>query len=129
MGAKQSTTVFDGRTRAYSSSDLPSGNSSGGGRFAGFRYTNGPDGPMIRYTGGGPTNSGLSIPTGGRSGSHNQSPDGTDGIDEEPPEGHRLLIGSLPTHLSPHLLGGKTATQQLVHIYKPIKHQERLLSN
>ncbi|XP_020498821.1 E3 ubiquitin-protein ligase ZNRF2 [Labrus bergylta] len=110
MGAKQSSTGFDGRTRAYSSSDLPSGNSSGGERIAGFRYTNGPDGPRIRYTGGGPTSSGLSIPAGGRSGSHvlNQSLDGTDGDDEGqlPPEGHRLLIGSLPAHLSPHLLGG-----------------------
>ncbi|XP_063755315.1 E3 ubiquitin-protein ligase ZNRF2-like isoform X2 [Eleginops maclovinus] len=110
MGAKQSNPVFDGRTRAYSSSDLPSGNSSGGGRIAGFRYTNGPDGPRIRYTGGGPTSSGLSIPTGGRSGSHvlNQSLDGPDGDEEGelPPEGHRLLIGSLPAHLSPRLLGG-----------------------
>lgn len=108
MGAKPSSTVFDGRTRAYSSSDLPSGNPSGGDRIAGFRYTNGPDGPRIRYTGGGPTSSGLSIPTGGRSGSHvvNQRTDDTDGDDEEPPEGHRLLIGSLPAHLSPHLLGG-----------------------
>ncbi|XP_049891532.1 E3 ubiquitin-protein ligase znrf2-like isoform X1 [Epinephelus moara] len=106
MGAKQSSPGFDGRTRAYSSSDLPSGNTSGGVRVAGFRYTNGPDGPRIRYTGGRPTSSGLSIPAG----SHvlNQSLDGTDGDEESelPPEGHRLLIGSLPAHLSPHLLGG-----------------------
>ena len=111
MGAKQSNPVFDGRTRAYSSSDLPSGNSSGGGRIAGFRYTNGPDGPRIRYTSGGPTSSGLSIPTSGRSGSHvlNQSLDGPDGDEEGElsPEGHRLLVGSLPAHLSPRLLGGK----------------------
>ncbi|KAK1880600.1 E3 ubiquitin-protein ligase znrf2 [Dissostichus eleginoides] len=110
MGAKQSNPVFDGRTRAYSSSDLPSGNSSGGGRIAGFRYTNGPDGPRIRYTGGGPTSSGLSIPTSGRSGSHvlNQSLDGPGGDEEGElsPEGHRLLVGSLPAHLSPRLLGG-----------------------
>lgn len=110
MGAKPSSPVFDGRTRAYSSSDLPSGNSSGGERIAGFRYTNGPDGPSIRYTSGGPT----SIPAGGRSGSHvlNQSLDGTDGDIEGQlsPEGHRLLIGSLPTHLSPSLLGGKHLT-------------------
>lgn len=112
MGGKQSNPAFDGRTRAYSSSDLPSGNSSGGERIAGFRYTNGPDGPRIRYTGGGPTSSGFSIPAGGRPGSHvfNQSLDGTDGDVEEqlPPEGHRLIIGSLPAHLSPRLLGGKT---------------------
>lgn len=110
MGAKQSSPGFDGRTRAYSSSDLPSGNTSGGVRVAGFRYTNGPDGPRIRYTGGRPTSSGLSIPAG----SHvlNQSLDGTGGDEESelPPEGHRLLIGSLPAHLSPHLLGGKCVT-------------------
>ncbi|KAM9385074.1 E3 ubiquitin-protein ligase ZNRF2-like [Pholidichthys leucotaenia] len=108
MGSKQSSPVFDGRTRAYSSSDLPSGNSGGGDRFAGFRYTNGPDGPRIRYTGGGPAGSGLSIPAG--SGSHvlSQSFDGTDGDDEGQlaPEGHRLIIGSLPAHLSSRLLGG-----------------------
>lgn len=110
MGGKQSNPAFDGRTRAYSSSDLPSGNSSGRERIAGFRYTNGPDGPRIRYTGGGPTSSGLSIPAGGRSGSHvlNQSLDGPEGEDQLPPDGHALLIGSLPTHLSPHLLGGKS---------------------
>lgn len=117
MGGKQSSPVFDGRARAYSSSDLPSGNSGGGERIAGFRYTNGPDGPRIRYTGGGPTSSGLSIPASGRSGSHvlNQSLDGPDGDDEGqlPPEGHRLLIGSLPAHLSPRLLGGKNAMREL----------------
>lgn len=111
MGGKQSSQAFDGRTRAYSSSDLPSVNPGGGERIAGFRYTNGPDGPRIRITGGGPASSGLSIPTGGMSASRalNQSLDATDGVDEDQlsPEGHRLLIGSLPAHLSPHLLGGK----------------------
>ncbi|XP_029369968.1 E3 ubiquitin-protein ligase ZNRF2-like [Echeneis naucrates] len=104
MGAKQSNQVFNGRTRAYSSSDLPSGNSNSGDRIAGFRYTNGPDGPRIRYTGGGPTGSGLSIPAGGRTGSRglNQSLDAVDGDDEGP----GLLIGSLPAHLSTHMLGG-----------------------
>ncbi|XP_037549537.1 E3 ubiquitin-protein ligase znrf2 [Nematolebias whitei] len=109
MGAKQSAPALDGRTRAYSSSDLPSGNSGAAERIAGFRYTNGPDGPRIRYTGGGgPTSSGMSIPAGGRSESHNQSLDGTDGDEEQlgGPEAHRLLIGSLPSHLSPRLLGG-----------------------
>lgn len=107
MGGKQSSPVFDGRTRAYSSSDLPSGNPSGGDRIAGFRYTNGPDGPRIRYMGGGPVGTGLSIPA-GRAGSHvfTQSVDGTDGDHEVPPEGHRLFIGSLPAQLNSHLLGG-----------------------
>ncbi|XP_028317738.1 E3 ubiquitin-protein ligase ZNRF2-like [Gouania willdenowi] len=107
MGSKQSSPGFDGRTRAYSSSDLPSGNPADGQRIAGFRYTNGPDGPRIRFTGGGPVSSGLSIPVGG---SHllNQSLDGADGEGDGDlsPEGHRLLIGSLPAHLSPRLLGG-----------------------
>ncbi|KAF6729728.1 E3 ubiquitin-protein ligase ZNRF2 [Oryzias melastigma] len=107
MGAKQSSQVFDGRTRAYSSSDLPSGNSGGRERISGLRYTNGPDGPRIRYTAGGPNSSGLSIPAGGRSGSHNQSLDGADDADGQlPPDSHRLLIGSLPAQLSPRLLGG-----------------------
>lgn len=117
MGAKQSSPVFDGRTRAYSSSDLPSGNPSRGERIAGFRYTNGPDGPRIRYTGGGPASSGLSIPAGGRSGSHvlNQSLDGDD-ENQLPPDGHRLLIGSLPAHLSPHLLGGKIGAHGFITV-------------
>lgn len=111
MGAKQSAPALDARTRAYSSSDLPSGDSGAAERIAGFRYTNGPDGPRIRYTGGGgPASSGMSIPAGGRSESHNQSLDGTDGDEGQlgGPEAHRLLIGSLPSHLSPRLLGGKT---------------------
>lgn len=109
MGAKQSSPIFDGRTRAYSSSDLPSSHPSSGDRIGGFRYTNGPDGPRIRFTGTAPTSSGLSIPTGGRSGSHRAISPEQDEVDELPPDGHRLLIGSLPAHLSPSLLGGKTA--------------------
>uniref|UniRef100_A0A1A8NIP6 E3 ubiquitin-protein ligase ZNRF1 n=1 Tax=Nothobranchius pienaari TaxID=704102 RepID=A0A1A8NIP6_9TELE len=108
MGSKQSSPALDGRTRAYSSSDLPvSGSSGAAERIAGFRYTNGPDGPRIRYMGEGPANPRLSIPAGGRSGSHSQSLD--DGDDDEGqlgPDAHRLLIGSLPAHLSPRLLGG-----------------------
>lgn len=116
MGGKQSSQAFDSRARAYSSSDLPAVNPGGGERIAGFRYTNGPDGPRIRITGGGPASSGLSIPAGGMSGSRvlNQSLDATDGVDEGQlsPEGHRLLIGSLPAHLSPHLLGGKLENRE-----------------
>lgn len=115
MGAKQSSQVFDGRTRAYSSSDLPSGNSGGRERISGLRYTNGPDGPRIRYTAGGPNSSGLSIPAGGRSGSHNQSLDGTDEVEGQlPPDSHRLLIGSLPAQLSPRLLGGKAPARNML---------------
>ncbi|KAM9738230.1 E3 ubiquitin-protein ligase znrf2-like [Menidia menidia] len=99
MGAKQSNPGLDGRTRAYSSSDLPSGPPGGrGGRVGGgFRYTNGPDGPLIRYT----APPGVSIP-----GSHSQSLEGEEGEGGVPPDPHRLLIGSLPAHLSPRLLGG-----------------------
>jgi len=134
MGAKQSTPAFDpGRTRAYSSSDLPSGghaNAVSDGGIAGLRYTNGPDGPRIRYTGGGGGGSsgggssggvgGLDIPSGGRSGSHariNQSLEEEEEEDDGEEEGgdltlpaaggHRLRIGSLPAHLSPRMLGGK----------------------
>ncbi|CAL8364498.1 unnamed protein product [Arctogadus glacialis] len=112
MGAKQSNPVFDGRTRAYSSSDLPSGNPNASEGIAGFRYTNGPDGPRIRYTvdggSGGSSGVGLDIPGNGRSGSHalNQSLDGTEGESDLPAGGHRLLIGSLPAHLSPRMLAG-----------------------
>lgn len=120
MGGKQSSQAFDSRTRAYSSSDLPAVNPGGGDRIAGFRYTNGPDGPRIRITAGGPASSSLSIPAGGMSGSRvlNQSLDATDGVDEGQlsPEGHRLLIGSLPAHLSPRLLGGKLENVEKKHI-------------
>ncbi|CAL1584448.1 unnamed protein product [Knipowitschia caucasica] len=102
MGGKPSSPVYDGRTRAYSSSDLPSGNSSGGG----FRYTNGPDGPRIRYTGGSLMSSAVSIQAARTGAVFTQSVDGTDGDHEGPPEGHRLFIGSLPAQLNSHLLGG-----------------------
>ncbi|XP_068603288.1 E3 ubiquitin-protein ligase znrf2-like isoform X1 [Brachionichthys hirsutus] len=110
MGGKQSSPMFEGRARAYSSSDVPSGNSSAGERIAGFRYTNGPDGPRIRYTGGGgggggAASTGISISSGSQV--LNESLDGTEGDEDQlAPEGHRLLIGSLPAHLSPRLLGG-----------------------
>ncbi|KAM6959419.1 E3 ubiquitin-protein ligase znrf2-like [Aplochiton taeniatus] len=106
MGGNQSSPETDGRTRAYSSSDVPS--SSGG--VAGFRYTNGPDGPQIRYTRGDLPSSyvGLSIPSNGRSGAHGlgRSLDDMDEESEMSGGGHRLLIGSLPAHLSTRLLGG-----------------------
>lgn len=113
MGPKQSSPEVDGRTRAYSSNDVHSGTSNGVGRTAGLRYINGPDGPQIRYTGGSRPNSynlaGLSIPTSGRNGPRDGFRiDDTDEESELSGGGHRLLIGSLPAHLSPHLLGGKS---------------------
>ncbi|XP_067112177.1 E3 ubiquitin-protein ligase znrf2-like isoform X1 [Osmerus mordax] len=107
MGPKQSSPVADGRTRAYSSSDVPSGTNRGGG----FRYTNGPDGPEIRYTNENhPTSyqAGLNIPNNRRQGSllFGSSLDDTDGESGLSGGRHRLLIGSLPAHLSPHMLGG-----------------------
>ncbi|KAI4818213.1 hypothetical protein KUCAC02_011566 [Chaenocephalus aceratus] len=94
MGAKQSNPVFDGRIglipALISHLETPA--------------------EEAESLGLGPTSSGLSIPTSGRSGSHvlNQSLDGPDGDEEGElsPEGHRLLVGSLPAHLSPRLLGG-----------------------
>lgn len=100
MGPKQSSPVADGRTRAFSSSDVPSETSTRGG---GFRFTNGPDGPEIRYTGGNHP-AGLNIPNNRRPGSMLFGSGSLDDTDGE--RGHRLFIGSLPAHLSPHMLGG-----------------------
>ncbi|XP_056449064.1 E3 ubiquitin-protein ligase znrf2 [Gadus chalcogrammus] len=149
MGAKQSGPATNGRTRAYSGSDLPSNTSSGHSRAAaalGTRYhaysgtpsahhgTHGAlgatssgaspqhNGPSSRSSGGGRstgasatrTQSGINIPNsrGGAHRSHESAgstPDETAGERERSNGGHggpRLLVGSLPAHLSPHLFGG-----------------------
>ncbi|XP_041740222.1 E3 ubiquitin-protein ligase znrf2 [Coregonus clupeaformis] len=106
MGVRQSSPVADSRTRAYSSPVPP----SGGSTTPGFRYTAGPGGPQIHYTGWNQPSSyhqtGISIPHGGQSRSEvfGNSLD-LEESDWERGE-HRLMIGSLPLHLSPHLLGG-----------------------
>ncbi|KAJ7991640.1 hypothetical protein DPEC_G00285990 [Dallia pectoralis] len=107
MGVRQSSPVAEGRTRAYSSPVDPSGSSPN----AGFRYTVGPGGPQIHYTRGNQPSSfhqtRMNIPQGGQS-----RPEvfGSD-LDLEVTDGdagreQRLMVGSLPLHLSPHLLGG-----------------------
>ncbi|XP_014329408.2 E3 ubiquitin-protein ligase znrf2-like [Xiphophorus maculatus] len=137
MGAKQSSpspnSAANGRTRAYSGSDLPSSTSSSGGRTAaagaGGRYrahgvsrasgaasnSGHPHGARPRSAGvaGGPVaraQSGISIPSSGgvysSPESGGSSPEEAADRDRRGNDGHRLVIGSLPAHLSPHLFGG-----------------------
>ncbi|XP_029515061.2 E3 ubiquitin-protein ligase znrf2-like [Oncorhynchus nerka] len=102
MVVRQSSPVAESRTRVCSSPVEPSGSST----TPGFRYTASPGGPRIRYTGGTQPSSyhqtGMSIPHGGRGSSLDQEE--TDG---ERGGEHQMMIGSLPLHLSPHLLGGR----------------------
>ncbi|XP_059424591.1 E3 ubiquitin-protein ligase znrf2-like [Carassius carassius] len=130
MGAKQSSPAENGRTRAYSSSDLPSSN---GGRTAARFPAHGASGAASssssssaavssHYTGsrtrsvgggtGGPAarpQSSINIPTSGAYSSQdsgNSTPEDSGGERERSTGAPRLLIGSLPAHLSPHLFGG-----------------------
>ncbi|XP_014897686.1 E3 ubiquitin-protein ligase znrf2 [Poecilia latipinna] len=139
MGAKQSSpspnSAANGRTRAYSGSDLPSSTSSSGSggrtaaagargrhrahgvsRATGAASSSGhPHGARPRSAGGsgGPfarAQSGINIPS--SSGvysspeSGGSSPEEAADRDRRGNDGHRLVIGSLPAHLSPHLFGG-----------------------
>ncbi|XP_060905618.1 E3 ubiquitin-protein ligase znrf2 [Labrus mixtus] len=140
MGAKQSSPTANpaanGRTRAYSGSDLPSSTaSSNGGNVSrttagGVRYhaygasgasgasTSQHPGARARSAGGSGTRpqSGINIPN--SSGAYSSPESGSspeDAGDREQGssgggggghEGPRLMIGSLPAHLSPHLFGG-----------------------
>lgn len=134
MGAKQSSPTANpaanGRTRAYSGSDLPSStsgtNSSAAGRnpAAGLRYhtprasgasTSQPRGAAARTLGGSVgvrPQTGVNIPN---SGGAPSSPESGGSSPEEAAGRQRsdgtgpppLLIGSLPAHLSPRLFGGK----------------------
>lgn len=131
MGAKQSSPpanpAANGRTRAYSGSDLPSSTASSNGRTpagGGVRYHGGSggsaaatgSGARARTAGGSGTRpqSGINIPN---SGGAFSSPESGGSSPEEAAaaagaaaaEGGqepRLMIGSLPAHLSPHLFGG-----------------------
>ncbi|XP_031724472.1 E3 ubiquitin-protein ligase znrf2 [Anarrhichthys ocellatus] len=131
MGAKQSSPAANpaanGRTRAYSGSDLPSSSSSNGSNVSrttagGVRYhaysasgssgasssTSQHHGARARSVGGSGTRpqSGINIPN--SSGAYSSQESGGSSP-EEADRGHespRLLIGSLPAHLSPHLFGG-----------------------
>ncbi|XP_030644595.1 E3 ubiquitin-protein ligase znrf2-like [Chanos chanos] len=108
MGPKQSCPAESGRVRAYSSSDVPSSRGNGSDGPALLRYYNG------RTSGDQQIHSGGRFPAGNRPNSLVQSAviqtsrgsrsqrDHSDGERNGEP---RLLIGSLPAHLSPHLLG------------------------
>ncbi|XP_033915047.2 E3 ubiquitin-protein ligase znrf2-like isoform X1 [Acipenser ruthenus] len=143
MGAKQSTgsPSANGRTRAYSGSDLPSSTSSSNdsSRTAALAMRYGHYGPSThgasgaaaahhlgqrtRSMGGsgggsGPraqalNQAGLNIPNSSGTYSSQESDNGTPeentGERDRSSGGHgapRLLIGSLPAHLSPHMFGG-----------------------
>lgn len=154
MGAKQSGPAAanpppaNGRTRAYSGSDLPSSTSGtssgnvgrthpgGGGFSGGLRYhgasgasaggaasTSQHLGARARSVGGSGssgtrTQAGISIPNSGgayssqESGGSGSSPE--EAAEREGQEGPapRLMIGSLPAHLSPHLFAGKRADRR-----------------
>ncbi|XP_056618233.1 E3 ubiquitin-protein ligase znrf2 [Triplophysa dalaica] len=127
MGARQSSPAANGRTRAYSGSDLPSGDgraaavmryyhhgaagatsassssSSAAAQFFGHRTRSeggvGSGGPAVR------PQSSINIPNSGAYSSQesgNSTPEERERTTGTP----RLLIGSLPSHLSPHLFGG-----------------------
>ncbi|TNN50215.1 E3 ubiquitin-protein ligase ZNRF2 [Liparis tanakae] len=133
MGAKQSSPAAvpaaNGRTRAYSGSDLPSSTSSGsnGSRTTGVgvRYhaygasgassstSQHHHGARARSVGiaGTRTQSGINIPN--SSGAYSSQESGGSSPEEADREragggreGPRLVIGSLPAHLSPHLFAG-----------------------
>ena len=150
MGAKQSSPTANpaanGRTRAYSGSDLPSSTSNGNGSnvsrtaAGGVRYhaygasgASGATSSTSQHLGararsvGGSGGSGTARPQSGinipnSSGAYS-SPESAGSSPEEAAdrersggghEGPRLLIGSLPAHLSPHLFGGKRAHRAAV---------------
>lgn len=135
MGAKQSSPTANpasnGRTRAYSGSDLPSSTSSANGSgvsrtaTGGMRYhAYGASGASAASSStsrtrpvGGPgtrAQSGINIPS--SSGVYSSPESGGSSPEEAARErersataghdGPRLVIGSLPAHLSPHLFGG-----------------------
>lgn len=143
MGAKQSSPAANpaanGRTRAYSGSDLPSSTSAnsggnvsrthaagGGPRYhaygaasaasgEGTASTSQHLGARARSVGGAGSSgtraqSGISIPNSSgayssqESGGSSSSPEEAAEREQQRP---RLMIGSLPAHLSPHLFGGE----------------------
>ncbi|XP_016303407.1 E3 ubiquitin-protein ligase ZNRF2-like isoform X2 [Sinocyclocheilus anshuiensis] len=121
MGAKQSSPAADGRTRAYSGSDLPSSNGGGGGRTAAvaMRYhAHGASGATsssssaaaaAHFTGSRRPQSSITIPNSVAYSSQESgysTPEENGGERERSAGAPRLLIGSLPAHLSPHLFGG-----------------------
>lgn len=142
MGAKQSSPTgspaANGRTRAYSGSDLPSSTSSGnmnrapagGPRFHAYSGASGGSaghsqhpGARARSAGGPGPPPGIDIPNSSAAFSSQES-GGSSPEDPGGQEGPRLLIGSLPAHLSPQLFGGKRAkvTQPRLHFRSSLTH-------
>lgn len=138
MGGRQSSSpASDGRTRAYSGSDIPSSTGRGpirgpagvaastssplnrypyisaahtAGAAGGSEHTPPALNARSRSVGGirgqAPlSQAGLNIPGAARDSGNSTPEEG--GRDRAPGGGSRLLIGSLPSHLSPHLFGGE----------------------
>ncbi|MEE6466213.1 hypothetical protein FKM82_006875 [Ascaphus truei] len=133
MGGRQSSSP-DSRTRAYSSSDIPSSTGRGpvrspvgGAASPHVRYSYVPGGhPAAAGSGGaGPSDipqpalgsrsrsvggirsqAQLGITGGGARDSGSSTPEEGGRERPAPGGGSRLMIGSLPSHLSPHLFGG-----------------------
>ncbi|CDR18306.1 unnamed protein product, partial [Oncorhynchus mykiss] len=109
--------MAESRTRAYSS-PVPS---SGGSTTPVFRYTAGPGGPQIHYTGWNRPSSyhQINVTHGGRS----RTDVFGNSLDQEEPDWergeHQLMIGSLPLHLSPNLLGGTCVFLGLTVFLRP----------
>ncbi|XP_034029870.1 E3 ubiquitin-protein ligase znrf2 [Thalassophryne amazonica] len=133
MGAKPSSPsanpAANGRTRAYSGSDLPSGTArstaasgsrtaAGPGRYPGSPTASsqhfGARSRSVGGSGGSGTRSQSGINITGNSGAYSSQESGGSSPEEAADRhrssgGHdapRLVIGSLPAHLSPHLFGG-----------------------
>ncbi|XP_046690198.1 E3 ubiquitin-protein ligase znrf2-like isoform X1 [Silurus meridionalis] len=111
MGPKQSSPAASARLRAYSGSDVPSPTStaagSGSASATAIRYYTGNQqqvGANRRYPADSARPNSLFQPTSiiaqGGGPRSDEDPHG-----ERSQSGPRLLIGSLPAHLSPHLLG------------------------
>nr|XP_023673465.1 E3 ubiquitin-protein ligase znrf2-like [Paramormyrops kingsleyae] len=122
MGTKQSIPAANGRTRAYSNSDMPSSapsaSSNSSGRALAMRYqaysaaTHGT--PRVASAPGSVANaiggSGFrpqSVHPDGLNIARRRESDSTGASEEsDAPRAPRFLIGSLPTHLSPHVFEG-----------------------
>ncbi|XP_053699609.1 E3 ubiquitin-protein ligase znrf2 isoform X1 [Synchiropus splendidus] len=105
MGAKQSSSpcsaAADGRSRAYSGSDLPSSSST----------TDGPRRTDARHPADGTSSARQDMGARARAVVRSESrihPGTDEGAESERAEaaGPRLMVGSLPAHLSPHMFGG-----------------------
>lgn len=136
MGAKQSSPTANpaanGRTRAYSGSDLPSSTASsngsnvsrtntGGVRYHAYNVSGASGASTSQHLGaraqsvgvsGSRPQSSINIPN--SSGAYSSPDSGSSSPEDARDTGHsarrhegpRLMIGSLPAHLSPHLFGG-----------------------